>query len=514
MPIKKLKLKKLAAVICVFATVVPYLSITASADESYYGYNYNWWGLAVPSQNGYVVDRVISGRDLGLDTGFNEPNDMFVYEETGEIYIVDSKHNQIVITDADLDATKTRVMKEFTYGEDYTLDPSKIGQTTTLNNPMGVFVMEDSLTKETLIYIADHSNDRVLACYSNGEVWMEYLRPTSDVYDSSVTFNPRKVVVDKAKNVYICIKSITQGAVVFAYDGKFNGYYGANRVEQTSEVLMRQIFRLFMTREQLLKMKRSVPIEFSNFDIDDDGFIYTVTELKSAEVDVFKKLNPAGKNIFENQGYDEYWFGDWYELYVNGQTYKSSIVDVEIDINGNMYLLDFTMGRVFQYSQECDLLFTFGGKGDQKGNFTSPTAMETYNGKVYVLDGRKNSITVFKRTEFGAIVHHAVDLYTKGLYIEAKEPWEEIMRRDANYWYAHIGIGNAYLAMGEFQTAMDYFYQNGRGGYNLAFKDYRINFIRDNFTIMIVVIVAVIVLLIVLNYLLKRRRKKREVSKD
>lgn len=502
--------KKITAILSTVTIAVSSLIFPAAADEPYFGYNYNWWGTTVPSQNGYVVDRVVSGRDLGLKMGFNEPNDMFIYEKTGEIFIVDSKHNQIVIADADLDADKTRTMNTFTYGEDYTLDKSKIGQTTTLNNPLGVFVMEDALTERTLIYIADHSNDRVIACYENGEIWMEYLRPTSDVYDSSVTFNPRKVVVDKAKNVYICIKSISQGAVVFSYDGKFNGYFGANRVEETAEVLLRQVYRLFMTREQLLKMRRTVPIEFSNFDIDEDGFIYTVTELKSAETDVFKKLNPAGRNIFQNMGYDEYFFGDWYSLYLNGQTYKSSIVDVEIDAHNNMYLLDFTMGRVFQYNQECDLLFTFGGRGDQKGNFISPTALETYAGKIYVLDGRKNNITVFKRTEFGAIVHNAIDLYTKGLYIEAKEPWEEVMRRDANYWYAHIGIGNAYLSMGEYQTAMDYFYQNTRGGYNRAFKDYRINFIRNNFNLFAVIVVVIVAGLIVLSQLLKRRRIKRE----
>lgn len=500
-------IKKTITLLLALSIAISCLVFPSAADEAYYGYNYNWWGDAVPSQNGYVVERVVNGRDMGLDTGLSEPNDMYVYNKTGEIYIVDSKHNQIVITDADLDATQTRTMSEFTYGEDYTLDRSKVGQTTTLNNPMGVFVMDDN--GRTLIYIADHSNDRVLACYENGEIWMEYTRPSSDLYDASVTFNPRKVIVDKARNVYVCVKSITQGSVVFAEDGKFNGFFGANRVEQTADVLTRQFFRLFMTREQLIKMRRTVPIEFSNFDIDPDGFIYTVTELKSAETDVFKKLSPAGKNVLEATGYDDWFFGDWIQVYVNGKTWKSSIVDVEVDEYGNIYLLDFTMGRVFQYEPEYELLFTFGGSGDQKGNFTSPTAVETYNGKVYVLDSRKNSITIFKRTEFGAIVHNAYELYNKGLYEEAKEPWEEIMRRDSNYWMAYVGIGYAYLGMGEFDTAMSYFYKSTRGGYNRAFKDYRINFIRENFSYLAVGLIGIIVVLAGTNILFKRHKKKK-----
>lgn len=480
--------------------------LTASADEPYYGYNYDWWGETVHSQNGFVVDRVMSGADFGLDTAFNEPNDMFVYEEAGEIYIADSKNARIVITDADLDSTKTRTMTEFYYSEDFP-DQSRHGQTTTLNNPMGVYVLDDD--GSPLIYIADHSNDRVLACYADGGIWMEYVRPTSDVYDADVTFQPRKVIVDKAGNVYVCIKSITQGAVVFAANGEFTGYFGANRVEQTADVILRQVLRLFMSREQLIKLRRAVPIEFSNFDIDEDGFIYTVTELKSAETDVFKKLNPAGANVLENLGYDDWFFGDWNEYYYNSTTYKSSIVDVEVDAQGYMYLLDFTMGRIFQYDENCELLFTFGGKGDQKGTFTSPTAIETYGGNVYVLDGRKNSITVFKRTEFGSIVHNAIELFNKGFYLEAKEPWEEVMRRDANYWQAYNGLGNAYLSLGEYETAMDYFFQITRGGYNRAFKDYRINFIRENFNIIAGVLAGAVVLLVGLNFTVKQIKKRK-----
>lgn len=497
---KRITAGLMAAVIAASSLVV-----SSSADQPYEGYNYDWWNDPVPSQNGYVVDQVVSGIDLGIG-GLNEPNDMFVDNETGDFYLVDTRNNRIVITEETFDPAKVKVMDTFTYADNYK-DASKAGTTTTLNAPMGVYAIHHN--DETLIYIADSSNDRVLACYADGTVWMEYTRPSSDVYEASVTYNPRKVIVDKALNVYVVIKSITQGAVVFSQDGTFNGYYGANRVEQTAEVIANAFWKLVLTREQVLKMKRNVSVEISNLDIDDDGFIYTVTELKSAETDVLKKLNPAGTNVFTNMGLDEITFGDVASYYWNGKTYASSIVDVDVDGDGKIHLLDFTTGRVFQYDEECDLLFIFGGKGSQKGLFTSPTAVETYDGKVYVLDGRKNSITSFKSTEFGEIVHTAIAYFNKGQYDEAKGPWEEVLRRDSNYWFAYIGLGNAYLNAGEYQTAMDYFYRNSRAGYNRAFKDFRIEFIRANFNVFMIIILVVVILLIGFHYFRKSRKKKK-----
>ena len=37
----------------------------AYADEPYDGYNYDWYGDPIPSQNGYVVEKVVTGKDIG-----------------------------------------------------------------------------------------------------------------------------------------------------------------------------------------------------------------------------------------------------------------------------------------------------------------------------------------------------------------------------------------------------------------------------------------------------------------
>lgn len=492
----------MAAIIAVSA-----LCATVSADEAYYGYNYDWWGDPVPSQNGYIVDKVVTGDDMGVGS-FSSLSDIFVDNETEKIYLVDTENNRIVITDETFNAREVEILDTFQYGSEWTESESVI-KSTTLNKPAGIFVTH--YKGETLLYIADYANSRVLACYEDGTIWMEYTRPTGELFDQNVTFNPSNIVVDNALNVYVVITSITQGMVQFAVDGTFSGYYGANRVEATSEVIANMFWKMVMTRTQIMKMKRNVAVEIGNVDIDSDGFIYTVTGTKNSTTDILKKLNPAGENILSNMGFDDYIYGDpqTYDS-VSKTNYQSLIEDVDVDENGNIFLLDFSEGHIFQYSDELDLEFIFGGIGTQKGTFTSPSGIENLNQKVYVTDARKNSITVFKLTEFGALAQSAIELFNKGLYEEAKEPFEEILLRDSNYWYAYIGLGNAYYTEGDYETAMDYFYMHARGGYNRAFKEYRINFIRSNFNYFVTIVLIIIVGMVAVGQINKYYRKKRE----
>lgn len=509
----------------------------AYADEPYTGYNYDWWSDPVPSQNGYIVDKVVSGADIGCGS-LNSPSDMFI-SENENIYIADTGYvgtlssdmkGRIVITDSKFNLINSIEYLDFSEvgewldsktaaRESGELDESRYLKETSIyfKGPTGVFVDDDDM-----IYVADNENERVVALYSEvgsdgigyGRVVAVYTRPDATVYDASTTFNPSKVIVDAAKNVYICIKSTTKGAVVFSKEGDFSGYFGANRVEATAEVIMNAFWKLVLNRDQIKRMKKNVPVEISNFDIDSDNFVYTVTETKSSDTDVLKKLNSAGTNIFINLGYSDYIFGDYLTTYYRGQTYTSQITDVDIGDNGVINLLDLKTGRVFQYNDECELLFIFGGIGTQKGTFTTVNAVESLGTSVYVLDGRKNSVTVFAQTEFGSMVHEAISLFNKGLYDESIEPWLEVLRRDSNYWLAYIGLGNAYLNKNDYETAMTYFYYNSRTGYNDAFKSWRMDFIRDNFTIFAIIIIVLLAIIYVVATIRGKKRAKKRAEAD
>lgn len=293
---------------------------------------------------------------------------------------------------------------------------------------------------------------------------------------------------------------------MFDSEGEFLGFYGANRVEQTAEVLANAFWNLISTEEQRARSTKSTPIGFSNFDIDDMGFIYTVTESTETTTDLVKKLNPRGDNIIDSLGVSEdFFFGDISPTYYSIYAKQSSLTDIDIGPNGELNILDFQHGRIFQYDKECWLLFIMGGTGEQLGTFRSATAIESYDNHLYVLDSRKNSVTVFTRTVFGEIVTEASNLYNDGKYEESLEPWQNVLKYDGNYRRAYIGIGNALFNRFEYKEAMKYFKISiSRQRYNRAFEGYRDEWLKQYITPILIVLVVVIVALVVISKLRKK----------
>lgn len=501
------------------------MATTTYASEPYVSYNYDAWGDAIPSQSGYRVDETITGYEMGLDkladpnsdlfvseqepTNLSGASDLFYEDSTKEFWIADSGNNRILRTDANL-----KVIGCYKgVSNSKTAVDAETGLST-FSNPTGIYVEIDKETNKPILYIADNKNARAVKAEiesgTSAKCVLEYTKPDSELYkNASETFNPSKVVVDSAGILYAVVSSVTTGAVVFDENGEFTGFYGANRVEQTAAVIRQAIWRKFASNEQIASMTRNVPVEYANFDIDKEGFIYTVTEAANASTDAVKKLNPAGENIWNTATGNEFKFGDLTEFAnVDTSNFTSRLTDIVISDDGIINLLDYETGRIFQYTQDNDLLFIFGSKNstsDQKGTFTAPNAIEAVNKNIYVIDGKKNDITIFTETTFGKYVHEAAALYEKGLYEEAIEPWQEVIKRDGGYSLAYHGLGKAYLNIGEYEKAMENFKISvSKGSYDRAYKYDRDEFLRANFTVIIVVLFILIVAIIVLRKLIKK----------
>ena len=480
-------LKKLISLISAAAISISVLAVNTSALEAYDPYSYDRWGDAVASQAGYTAEKYVDGNTIGCGA-LNEPADLFISHDN-LMYIADKGNNRIVITDLDFNFVKE--MKEFTYKD----------ETLTLSKPTGVYV--DQYTG--YIYICDTENCRVIKCDTNGNVDRLFEKPTDALYDQALTYNPSKVLVDKAGNVYVVVKSQTKGAVMFNSRGDFLGFYGANRVEQTAEVLANAFWSLISTEAQRDRSTKQTPIGFSNFDIDEDGFIYTVTDSQTTTTDLVKKLNPRGDNILDSLGAADMTFGDMAPTYYSIYSKNSSLTDIDLGPNGELNILDFQHGRVFQYDKECWLLFIVGGTGNQLGLFQSAVAIESYDNHLYVLDSIKDNITIFTRTVFGEIVTEAANLYNDGLYEESLEPWKNVLKYDGNYRRAYIGIGNALYNKYEYEEAMEYFEISiSRDRYNRAFEGYRDQWLKANYMKCIIVIVVLVVLGFVYKFFRKR----------
>lgn len=455
---RKFRKKLSAAFLSLSIASVSAVTFTAYADV----YNYDRRGSAVPSQAGYTAEKAVSGTDLGI-SAFNSPSDIFCSSDN-IFYIADSGNDRIIAVDTEFE----KVLEVY----DSFIMPD--GTETALKKPMGVCVSAEN----GLMYIADTDNGRILVADMDRNVKYEITKPETDVYDSKKTFLPQKVLVDKGGNIYAVLGNITTGAAMFSPEGEFTGFYGANRVEPTAEAVRNYFRGLFMSDEKKARRARSVPSGITNFDIDGD-FIFTCTSSSGQTADTVKKLNAAGINIFSDM---KVTFGDYTPMYDTSQNkvMSSAFVDIDISENGNINCLDYTAGRIFQYDKDGDLLFIAGESSQRLGGFDKSAAIESMGDRLFVVDSAKCTVTVFRETLFGNTVHKAVDLYNEGRYDEALEPWYEVLKRDGNYHFAHVGIASALLRKGDYKGAMKYAKLAGdKKIYGKAFEGYRREFLGE-----------------------------------
>ena len=162
--------------LCVLLAALMACSVMAAgvvAEGPYTSYNYDAWGTAVPSQNGYIVSDTITGADMGLDQLSDPESPLFISEDepaelsdakdfflspNNEFFIVDTGNNRILRTDVNFNLIacyKTFTGSSLT--EEYTASDGSTAtrEVTDLKSPYGIFVDEDDI-----MYIADRDKPK------------------------------------------------------------------------------------------------------------------------------------------------------------------------------------------------------------------------------------------------------------------------------------------------------------------------------------------------------------------
>ena len=445
-------------VMCLLIVLLPVEVQARPGHIPYLGYKHSSWGDAIDAPNAYAPVKIITGMDLGVGD-FNNPRDIFV--RNGYLYILDTGNRRVVVAKPCFTAVDRVLYLPLTFAS-------------------GIFV-----TQEGIIYIADTNNFRVIAVSPDGEIIREYLRPNAAIFPDTIEFRPTAVVVDGVGNVYVLIAGFFFGAAIYDIAGNFTGFFGAEEVAVTPTVVLNRFWRRFMTQRQLEYTARFVPNEFTNFAIDREGFIYTVTRIRQAQPTV-RKLNPMGNDILPNiswagQG-TSIIYGDRERMIFRGDFFASSFIDIDVSEDLFITLLDINTNRIWQYDQESNLLTVFGGSGNQMGLFNQPIAITSRGRDILVLDNVTSGITLFTPTPFGELVHTAVLLFNDGLFGEAAEYWREVQRIHANLEIANIGIGQALFHEARFAESLHYFRLGyARTNYSRALRYARGDLLRDYF---------------------------------
>ena len=473
-----------------------FLSVSATqADDSNsmkedgfstsYSYNYDYWGDVQMTPDPYRVLTVIDSSSLGLENLENlrisNPQGMFARNR--DLYVADTGNNRILQLKLNEDkVTLIRIITEIQGAE-----PA------TMNGPTDVFADEAGN-----IYIADYNNHRVIMADKDLNMLKVFLKPTDSTFNQSSDFLPSKIAVDVAGRLYVLATNVNKGFMKYESDTSFTGYIGANTVKiNMADYIWK---RYFMSKEQRAASESFVPTEYENLYIDEKGFIYATNtvfsewELKSDTAKPIRRLNGIGNDILiKNDRYPP--IGDLYWKSESILYGPSKLTDITAMDNEIYIAADKIRGRLFGYDSQGVMLWAFGTKGNADGAFNRPTALDHMGYDLLVLDGLKNSVTVFTPTEYGQMIYDATDTYLKGDYDESAELWEEVMKLNANYPLAFRGLGRAMLRQEKYQEAMNYFEMaHDREDYGRAFKQYRKHWIEKN-VIWIVLILAALMLI-------------------
>lgn len=418
-------------------------SLKVQADSPYRTYTIDGYGYVTETQTAYLPYETIT--KIG-DEALVGPTD-FTLTDAGYMYILDSGNRRVVVSDMEANLVAT-------FGEDV------------LVNPRGMYV-----TKDLTCYVADRDARSIFVFNRDGELIQTYGKPDHPLYGSTQDFLPLKIVVNESGTMYVICESNNNGIVQISpvEGGTFLGYFGTN---QTNASLWRIIWRAIQTDAQRAKSQGNLPATPDNMAIDEKGLIYTVT--RGEKYDTLKRLNIAGTNMIECDAYEEV------------------PAAVAVGNHDNVFVAS-TNGYIYEYNNEGELLFVFGGSDNGQQRIGLSTKVEAIqigaDDKIYLLDSDKAQIQVFEPTEFTNYLHQALYLFSKGRYTESKEPLGEVLRMNNLFDYANMAMGKALLQEENYDEALKYAkLAKDYDGYSDAFWEIRNEWLKRNLVTVILVV--------------------------
>ena len=486
--------KKLIALVALVCMLFPNTVLASEQTSTYTTYTFNADGNAVNSPDAYQFVEEYDGETLGVGS-LNKPSDLYI-DSQKQIYIVDKGNNRIVVLNPDFTVKTTVGPFEATLSGDLITD--------NFNNLSSVYV-----TEKGHMYVADTDNYRVVEFDENLKFVRQIGCPNSKILGDDYVFAPVSVVVDSSDRIYLMVQNENQGIVELEADGSFIGYYGAQKVEQS---IFDWFKSLFMTKEQKSRIARIIPRTYNSMTIDDNDFVWLTSnsltiyqrmnymKSKSSKDAPIKRLNPSGTDVLARQG--EYApGGDLLEV--------SSLVDVAIKDNGVYSLLDNTRNRVFTYDEGGNLLYAFGGSGTQDGCITLAAAVSYFGDDLVVLDAGDGVIVRYGMTDYARNIQSAILADEEKDFEKSINYWEKVLEDNHNLGLAYKSMGENYLRLGEYSTAMEY-YKNASetDGYSKAFQYVRAELVKGNFFIIIGAFLLLLVLWLLFKSWVNKENKK------
>lgn len=471
--------------------------VANATEVNTYTYNYDYWGIEYESPDAYEPVSYTDGRVLGT-TALKGAQSIYIRDN--HLFVADTGNNRLL--ELSIDGSEITLVREITAVVSEELEVKE------LLAPQDMFLAENGD-----IFIADTGNFRVLHVDKDLNVQKVILLPNDPTVDQEVPFEPTRLVTDRSGRVFVLAKNVNKGFMEFEANGDFIGFTGANDVMFNMGEYLKKVFSTKAQRDQMASF---VPTEYNNLYIDDKAFVYCTTavfedeEVISGDCKPIRKLNSLGDDILIRNG-EYYPVGDLDWDDAAGMNGPSRLVDVTAFDNETYYAVDRVRNRIFGYDEQGHLLYCFGGVGNKLGYFQLPSSIDHMGTDLFVLDSITGGITRFSMTEFGRLIHTALDLYKQGDYDTAAVYWEQVLQLNGNYDLAYIGIGRSLLRQKDYEGAMEYFKtKRDPQNYSRAWKYYRKHWIEDNLGYVILILIALILIPGVIKFIKKIRREAAE----
>lgn len=458
------------------------------------------------SREMYTATQEITASTFGLDNFFEGITDIFS-GDSGDIYLLCGDTSRL-----------------YHISNDYS-QCSEIFVTDSQGNPenykgaRGIYY-----DNENNIYIADTYNSRILVTNPNGNVLRILEAPVSELIPDDFLFQPASIEIDREGYIYVLSLGCYYGVLLYTPDYEFMGFYGSNTVQSTALDMLTYLWEKLTSNDtKKASSAKTLPYSFTDFSFDSDGYMVTVTGAITSNVwgtqtsgGQIKKISNNGANILYKRTISGSSESSTSVNFLESQASQSGgvqdLVSIAVSEDDYIFALDGGHGMIYIYDSECNLMSAFGGGhdvGEKLGVFKNPVSITLNHNDILVADSGKNSITVFKTTEYGNLIRSAQTSYIKGDYDSAEELWEEVLSLNRNCQLAYRGLAMAYYNDGDYKAALqaakiavDY------SVYDMAWQEIISDFIADNFVIIVIVLLLILAgILLLVKYMRKRNKK-------
>lgn len=482
------------------------LAAPVAAIVPYSTYIYDINGKQAASPHAYVPDNIYYSEDMNLAVDLDGASDL-VSDDAGNLYIADAGNDRVIVCNRDL--------QPFLFLDSFI---NAQGVPDALSGPKGVFVTE------TEIFVADSANNRLVVFDRAGSFARTIEEPFSKVIPEGSVYTPVALAVDGSGRIYVISSTTHYGIMALNADGSFRGFLGA---QKTTPTVWQLVWRALQTSTQRKQVIKLVPTEYNNITIDSAGFVFVTTNSidpasqakaitsKASDYSPIKKLNALGNDVLQRTGF----YAPAGEVQLKSSSGQdasvSSIIDVALGQNNTWSIVDSNRQRIYTYDEEGKLLFVFGDKGLQLGQLQNVVAICYRGSDIMALDQSTNSITVYRRTEYGDFIAEALQNQIENNYANSVQYWEEILQRNANFDQSYIGIGDNLYREGKYEEAMEFYaYAYDVESYSDSYRAQRKLWIEKYALVIPAVIIVFCVALVKFFAFARKYNQKGQVTKE